>query len=270
VKSYIPLRHAALLVTIALGWSSAFAASMNTDVYYIDDNSLPSLGGNSIVTDTTVLDLSGMHGAASGQSNFGRLAGSGATSVWTSLNGYTTSSSAQIIDTVRDTVTFNGGSGQGLATLIFSLSGAPDAATTSTNGATFASVNEQFNLNLLASANFTPVSAYGSYSVWANSCGGVNGSGCTYDATTHSFSIPIQFTYGQTYDLFQQLTVTLHDGAALNSQSSLSIVLPTGTTISTESGANYVSVAVPEPESYAMLLGGLGVLGIAARRRKTA
>lgn len=88
--------------------------------------------------------------------------------------------------------------------------------------------------------------------------------------STLSQDIEGEFTFE--YDKAFQLTATLNTSAANGGMAEFnlaslgsSLVLPVGAQMLSSSGL-YVQ-AVPEPETYAMLLAGLGLVGFAARRR---
>jgi hypothetical protein len=80
-----------------------------------------------------------------------------------------------------------------------------------------------------------------------------------------TFSVSVSFTYGQTFYLASVLDITAQ-GDFYNS-ANFGISAPVGASIASLSGTPYPTVAVPEPETYAMLLAGLGLVGFAARRR---
>ena len=63
---------------------------------------------------------------------------------------------------------------------------------------------------------------------------------------------------------------TLAQSVFGNTQSTIAMT-STGFTVSQGGGAvNFVAAPIPEPETYALLLAGLGAVGFMARRRKTA
>lgn len=85
-------------------------------------------------------------------------------------------------------------------------------------------------------------------------------------AVNQQFNVNLSFVYGQTFYLASVLDIGGY-GDFYNS-ASFGIAAPVGATINSLSGTIYPVAAVPEPETYAMLLAGLGLVGWAARRRK--
>ena len=84
------------------------------------------------------------------------------------------------------------------------------------------------------------------------------------------FSAEIPFTYGTTFYLASHLMAeTLGNGTADFYGSSLfGATAPNGATVTGASGTTYaLAAAVPEADTYAMMLAGLGLIGWRARRR---
>lgn len=81
-----------------------------------------------------------------------------------------------------------------------------------------------------------------------------------------------EFTYDQPFVLVSMLAGFANDFGSLSAMQSavfgLTVNGNAGAVIQTGSGAVYPLAAVPEPETYALFLAGLGLLGIAARRRR--
>jgi len=84
-------------------------------------------------------------------------------------------------------------------------------------------------------------------------------------------SATLQFTYGQPFMLVSMMAGFANDFGSLTAMNSavfgLTVEGNPGATILTASGALYPA-AVPEPETYALFLAGLGLLGLAARRAR--
>jgi hypothetical protein len=80
------------------------------------------------------------------------------------------------------------------------------------------------------------------------------------------FNVSVSFTYGQTFYLASVLDIGGY-GDFYNS-ADFGITAPDGTSITSLSGTLYPAAAVPEAETYAMMLAGLGLVGFMARRRK--
>jgi len=83
-------------------------------------------------------------------------------------------------------------------------------------------------------------------------------------------SIPIEIGSGSYYFLHQlSATATAGDEVNFGNTARFNLRLPDGVSISSSTGEYLTAAApVPEPETYAMLLVGLGVVGAAVRRRK--
>ncbi len=199
-----------------------------------------------------------------------------------------------------DQITITGGSGTGTATFHATLdgtvtAGGPDGAAayvlgvSTINPATLALGMASPTLPLdLSSTQITPVASYlvgtsGAQSACLLQLGGtcplfnqvVNGGTIAVNAP---LSGSVTFTYGQPFYLLGVLGTGAGENfsATIGSTTTLDfshtgllnqIVLPQGAILTDASGAPYTVAAVPEPGQWAMLLAGLGLLGMAVRRR---
>lgn len=80
------------------------------------------------------------------------------------------------------------------------------------------------------------------------------------------FNVSVSFTYGQTFYLASVLDIGGH-GDFYNS-AVFGVTAPEGANITSLSGTLYPAAAVPEADTYAMILAGLGLVGFMARRRR--
>jgi hypothetical protein len=175
------------------------------------------------------------------------------------------SSSASATSSWSDWFVISGGTGLGTASFMAQLDGKLQSTA---NG------SASFGLNVGYSTN-----TYCYY--WYNTCSAAdqsqtlvsqNTSLSGKSKTTLSQGIEGEFTFA--YDTPFQLTATLNVGASNGGLADVSfdtlshsLVLPQGVTLQSASGL-YVQ-AVPEAETYAMMLAGLGLVGFAAARRKS-
>jgi hypothetical protein len=186
----------------------------------------------------------------------------------TDSNGYSTgygSSSANASSNWSDWFVISGGTGLGTASFMAQLNG---------NLQSTANGSASFGLSVAYSTN-----TYCYY--WYNTCTAAdqnqtlisqNTSLSGKSKTTLSQSLEGEFTFA--YDTPFQLTALLNVGASNGGLEDVnfdtlshSLVLPQGVSLQSASGL-YVQ-AVPEAETYAMMLAGLGMVGFAAARRKS-
>lgn len=183
-------------------------------------------------------------------------------------NGYgynTGSSSAGATSTWSDWFVISGGTGLGTASFSSLLNG---VMASNKNGSAGYSLNIGYSTGTYC------------YS-WYNTCGEADQSQTLLSQTsslsgksksTLSQDIEGEFTFA--YDKAFQLTAMLNVSASNGGMADFtlaslddSLVLPEGANLLSSSGL-YVQ-AVPEAETYAMMLAGLGLVGWAARRRRT-
>ncbi len=186
----------------------------------------------------------------------------------TDSNGYTTgygNSSANATSNWSDWFVISGGTGLGTASFMAQLNGTLQSTA---NG------SASFSLTVGYSTN-----TYCYY--WYNTCTAAdqnqtlvsqNTSLSGKSKTTLSQGIEGEFTFA--YNTPFQLTATLNVGTSNGGLADVSfdalnhsLMLPQGVSLRSASGL-YVQ-AVPEAETYAMMLAGLGLVGFAAARRKS-
>jgi len=174
------------------------------------------------------------------------------------------SSSANATSTWSDWFVISGGTGLGTASFASLLDGVMASGKNGSAG---------YSLNIGYSTG-----TYCYY--WYNSCGEADQSQTLFSQTsslsgkgksTLSQDIEGEFTFA--YDQAFQLTATLNVSAANGGMADFtlasldnSLVLPEGASLLSSSGL-YVQ-AVPEAETYAMMLAGLGLVGAATARRR--
>jgi hypothetical protein len=174
------------------------------------------------------------------------------------------SSSANATSTWSDWFVISGGTGLGTASFASVLDG---VMASSKNGSAGYSLNIGYSTG-----------TYCYY--WYNSCGEADQSQTLFSQTSSlsgkgksTLSQDIEGEFIFAYDQAFQLTATLNvsgsnGGMADFALASLddSLILPEGANLLSSSGL-YVQ-AVPEAETYAMMLAGLGLVGVAAARRR--
>jgi hypothetical protein len=95
--------------------------------------------------------------------------------------------------------------------------------------------------------------------------------GGTFSGDTLTFNTSFSFLGDQmVVPINRDMSLVEYYSMTTDFTSKVHLSLPTGVTFTSESGvfANSPIAAVPEPETYAMLLAGLGLMGAFVRRRK--
>ena len=172
-------------------------------------------------------------------------------------------SSASANSSWSDWFVISGGTGLGTANFESVLNGTLSAAK---NGSASYSLNIGYSTNSYCYYWYNTCSEADQNQTLFNQSSSLSGKA----KSTLSQDIEGEFTFE--YDKAFQLTATLNTSSANGGMADFnlaslgsSLVLPVGAQMLSASGL-YVQ-AVPEPETYAMLLAGLGLVGIAARRR---
>ena len=178
--------------------------------------------------------------------------------------GSTGSSAASASSTWSDWFVISGGTGLGTASFASLLDG---VMASSKNGSAAYSLNIGYST--------------GSYCYWYSSCSEADQSQTLFSQTSNlsgkgkstlSQDIEGEFTFA--YDNAFQLTATLNVSATNGGRADFtlvslgdSLVLPEGANLLSSSGL--FAQAVPEAETYGMMLAGLGLVGWMTRRRRT-
>ena len=178
--------------------------------------------------------------------------------------GSTGSSAASASSTWSDWFVISGGTGLGSASFASLLDG---VMASSKNGSAAYSLNIGYST--------------GSYCYWYSSCSEADQSQTLFSQTSNlsgkgkstlSQDIEGEFTFA--YDNPFQLTATLNVSATNGGRADFtlvslsdSLVLPEGASLLSSSGL--FAQAVPEAETYGMMLAGLGLVGWMTRRRRT-
>lgn len=163
---------------------------------------------------------------------------------------------------LTDFITFSGGSGMGTASLTALLTGTLTGTSVGNAG---------YDLNI---ALYDVTDVNGSYSLSnplllaADTRSISGGQLVTVD---DSFQSSFDFEYGKTYGIIASFSVNATNGGIADFSNTTSFAMAAAPSVSLHSiaGINYgIAAAVPEPESYAMLLAGLGLMGLIAHRRR--
>jgi len=240
------------------------SSNVGGSMYYYGSTGYGSFSENDSSYDGTKVELElnrkgfGYRAEASAEAG---LAKARAETRWVADNYGNSSASAS--STWSDWFVISGGTGLGTASFASLLDG---VMASSKNGSAGYSLNIGYSTG-----------TYCYY--WYNSCGEADQSQTLFSQTsslsgkgksTLSQNIEGEFTFA--YDKAFQLTATLNVSAANGGMADFtlasldnSLVLPEGANLLSSSGL-YVQ-AVPEAETYAMMLAGLGLVGFAARRR---
>ena len=242
------------------------SSSVSGSMYYYSGTGSGNFSENDSSPDgsTVALDLNrkgyGYHAEASAQTGHARAR---AETTWITGSGYS-SSSASASSTWSDWFVISGGTGTATASFASDLNGVLASSTNASAG---------YSLNISYST--------GAYCYWwYNACGEADMDQSLFSQTsslsgkgksTLSQKVEGEFTFA--YDKAFQLTATLTTNAANGGMVDLtleslgnSLKLPQGASLLSTSGM-YIQ-AVPEPETYGMMLAGLGLVCLTARRRR--
>lgn len=245
-------------VTASSAWAlpAATGSSAASGSYSYTLGSKSGVGGSSESDSTgaesTVNGSSGGFGfAASGEAVGGALKAFASTSFapGASAGSY---SNASGVASFTDYVTFTGGSGVADGLFLSTLEG-------SLKGGAKGSASYEYNISLFDVAAGTSqllvsdAHSYGKGKLTVN----------------NDYESDFSFTFGKTYALVATLTASAKDGGIANFKdtATLNFSLGSGVGLTSASGYSYGVPAVPEPQTYAMLLAGLGMVGAMARRR---
>jgi len=179
--------------------------------------------------------------------------------------GSTGSSAAGASSTWSDWFVISGGTGNGTASFASLLDG---VLSSGTNG----SAGVSLNIGYIPGAScYTLCGEADSSQILINQNFSLSGKGKS--TLKQEVEGEFSFAYDQPFALTVKLGVNAANGGmadfTLGSLDKNSLVLPDGASLLSASSFPYYVQAVPEAETYAMMLAGLGLVGWAARRRRT-
>ena len=236
----------------ATGSSVANGTYSVTNGSKISDGSLKEVDSGAYVSVEATKSGSGF--LASAEAVGGSLKAIASTSYAPAL-GWAASTTADATASFTDYVVFTGGAGVSSANLLASLSGSL------TGGQIGGRAGYIYNVDL-----FEVASPLSSETLVSESRTVFGSRTVTLNDTLES---GFDFTFGKTYGLTATLTLEARDGGVADfaDTAKLNFAVASGVGLVSASGYGYNVAAVPEPQTYAMLLAGLGMIGAIARRR---
>lgn len=163
-------------------------------------------------------------------------------------------SSANSTATFTDYITFSGGTGASEGSLVSLLEG-------SLTGGKTGNASYFYSISLFDTTSGTSESL-----VWDSHAV----SGKQKLKLNNEYGADFSFNFGTTYQLVASLSLYAGNGGTADFSDTAMLSFDMGSAdvkIATASGFNYGVPAVPEPQTYAMLLAGLGMISVMARRR---
>ncbi|MFV0662611.1 PEP-CTERM sorting domain-containing protein [Denitromonas sp.] len=180
----------------------------------------------------------------------------------TTVADTTGSASAQASTRLTDFITFSGGSGMASASFSTLLTGTLTGNQTGTAG---------YQLDI---ALYDVSDVGGSISLsnplWL-ATDTRSSSGRQMLTVNDTFTSSFDFEYGKQYGIVASFSVNATDGGVADFSNSTSFAMVAAPSVRLHSlaGVDYgITAAVPEPASYAMLLAGLGLMGLIVHRRR--
>jgi hypothetical protein len=248
----------------------ALSASVGGSFSYTVNNGTKSgyFSENESNTDGTFLSLEldryGYGYNAQAYTENGRTHAYASTSYTSSASGYGYSI-AKATSTYSDWFVISGGTGMAYASLDAFLDG-------TLSGGTTGSASVSFNVSFNPQPSYCWYCSYDesmNYQTVVSESQSISGrrSRTSFDSFTGEFA----FTYYTPFQLITTLTVNASDGGTanfINTGEISSFDLPEGAQLTSASGL-FVATNVPEPETYALMLAGLGLVGFMAGKRKT-
>lgn len=176
-----------------------------------------------------------------------------------STNGTNANSSSDAVAWFTDYLTFSGGVGAGEGTFLGSLTGTLSGGKTGSAG---------YNMKVTLCDQYEFFCGWttddqklvdDSHSVSSRSKLSLN----------NQYETGFEFEFGKTYKFVAILNANATNGgtADFSHTADLSFAVGSGVALTSASGYQYNVPAVPEPSEYAMMLSGLGMLGLMAARR---